>query len=107
MTLPEVEGGEDSGLAEVVAEEASHEAAVRRGVRRVELRQVGPGIVQGDEVPVRLGWEPRRWLGGRAARAKRAAFSDAECDRRAPPARPAFPAPVELDWSTVPDANVE
>ena len=96
MTLPEVEGGEDSGLAEVVAEEASHEAAVRRGVRRVELRQVGPGIVQGDEVCVRLGRKPCGTLSRRAARAKRTAFGDAESD-----------SPVGLDRGTIPDANLE
>ena len=96
MTLPKVEGGEGSGLAEVVAKEASHEAAVRRGVRRVEPGQLRPEIVQGDEVRVRLGREARGALSGRAARAKRTAFGDAESD-----------SPVGLDLGTIPDANLE
>jgi len=62
VTLPEVEGGEGTGLGEVVTDEPSDEAAVGGGMRRVEPWQVRSSVVQSEEVPVGLPRQPgERW----------------------------------------------
>lgn len=69
MVLPEVEGGQLGGLAQVVTGETDHQPAVRRrmgGVQRREWPPLGP---QSDQIPVRL----RRQLGWRAYRRARGA----------------------------------
>src|SRR5205823_11507422 len=79
-TLPEVEGGKGTRLAQVVADEASDEAAMSGRVRGVQQRQIRSRVVQGDEIAVGTGRQAARGLRGgqAAARTERAAVRHAE-----------------------------
>src|SRR5207253_1787745 len=77
-TLPEVEGRESARLAEVVSDEAGDETAVGGRVWRVEPGQVRCGVVQDEEVPVRLPRQPGERRGRRAGGAGDPALGHAE-----------------------------
>src|SRR2546422_2266000 len=76
-------------LGEVIADKSSDEAAVSRGMRRIERGEFHPGVVQSEEIAVCPGRQPARRLarGGRlqTARAERAAIGHAERHRLAAP----------------------